>query len=374
MIQEYLRDTERQRIVHRLESLFVKEEPHSIKNVEFNQLALRIFQFQFNRCMPFRQLCRNRGINDAAEITDWQRIPCVPTESFKHYRLACFPPFAGEIVFHTSGTTHDRPGIHAMPNTELYDAAAMPWFGTHMVPSGLAPDFVALTATPEAAPHSSLVHMIAAAGERFAHKGTVQYVHANGELNMDLLYGALEAATRTGRPLLILTTAFALVHCVESMESASRAFTLPEGSRIMETGGYKGRSRRLEREELYRRISARFGLPISRIINQYGMTEMSSQFYDRVAGGSGLDSASYRIKTPPPWVRSRVLDPASLRPVEEGGTGVLQHVDLANLDSCSFLLTSDAARRSGDGFDLLGRIDEATARGCSLDYEYEASR
>jgi hypothetical protein len=137
----------------------------------------------------------------------------------------------------------------------------------------------------------------------------------------------------------------------------------------METGGTKGRSRELAREELYRRAASILNLRTDRIVNEYGMTEMSSQFYDRTEGGRAVDPVARRIKVPPAWVRSFVLDPVTLGPVAPGQTGLLAHIDLANLDSCAFLMTGDAAVAAEDGFVLLGRLEGLELRGCSLDYE-----
>lgn len=312
-------------------------------------------------------------------------IPFCPTDAFKLYRIACFPPAADEIHFHTSGTTIGRPGVHVMPDTELYDAAALEHFRRALLADGGghsgAPGnvrkfrFLSLTASPAEAPHSSLLHMIDAAGRAFDPAGAPDYFIRGGTLDLSALRSAINQARADGRPVLLLSTAFALVQCLDSCAGAdlcaassatAARLTLPPGSRIMETGGYKGRTRALRREDLYAGVSALFGLPVSAVINEYGMTEMSSQFYDWPADADD----GTRIKYPPPWVRTLALDPVTLAPLPPGEVGALAHIDLANLDSCAFILTADAGRvLPAGGFELFGRFQDADLRGCSLDYE-----
>jgi hypothetical protein len=131
----------------------------------------------------------------------------------------------------------------------------------------------------------------------------------------------------------------------------------------METGGFKGQRRAVERPVLYSALSERFEVPVHAIVGEYGMTEMVSQFYDAAPAD---DPMAPRRKTPPPWVVSLVLDPHTLEPVEEGEEGVLLHLDPAARSSAVALLTEDRGRRMGDGFELLGRMPGAAARGCSL--------
>lgn len=366
MLKEYLNNPIRRAIETRLRLAFDGSEPLS-DDAEFNQLALHIFEYQFARCAPFRKLCESEGIRAAKEVSSYLEIPCVPTEAFKFYRLVCFPPTSQETVFHTSGTTQGMPGRHFMPNTELYDAAALPAFARAMLEPRRRYRFLSLTGSPSTMPHSSLVHMIDAAGRRFSESGEVEYFFENGALSVTALRSAIEKAERDGVSVLLLTTAFALVQCLEAVDSLGKSLPLPEGSRIMETGGYKGRSRVLPRADLYARTSRTFGIPEPAIINEYGMTEMSSQFYDKGSPSSGAFET--RIKIPPNWVRAEAVAPLTLKPVLDGEYGLLRIIDLANIDSCAFLMTADMARKMGQGFELMGRIDDIEPRGCSLDYE-----
>lgn len=359
-----LDSAERLEIVRELADLRTIE-----KGAGFEKLAFKLFAYQFARCQPYRRLCESRGIHKPDAIVSVGAIPLAPTEAFKHYRMSCFAPIAGETVFETSGTTHGTAGKHFLPNTDTYLAGAMPWFARHLLPEGGSFRFLALTGSPGEMQRSSLVHMIEAAGHRFGIDGGVDYFYSHGRLEVDELTVAIRRATQSGERVMLLVTAFALVQWIDEARARGIRVELPAGSRVMETGGYKGRTRALARDELYRRASEALGIPTRAIVNEYGMTEMSSQFYDRTLTEPDLDEDEARIKLPSPWVRSFVLNPATMQPVGEGQIGVLGHIDLANVDSCAFLMTADLARRKGDGFELLGRAEEAEARGCSLDYE-----
>lgn len=373
-LDKYLTNPDRVRLAEKIKPLFALTSSEDVSDGRFSELAMEVYQYQFNSCEPFRRLCL--GLGARHDVRDWRKIPGVPTDAFRHYRITCFNPALGEIEFHTSGTSHGKSGVHWIPGAELYDGAAIPWFALHLLPELASSGFakfpirvLSLTASPAEAVHSSLVHMIRATTASCCDPDEAAYFIRRGELDVAALNADVEKSVAEGRPVLLHTTAFSLVHWLEALERENRTLNLPEGSRMMETGGYKGRSRRVDKRELYLWASRRLGLPVRVIVNEYGMTEMSSQFYDRTLREDSMDEDEARIKIPPPWVRSLVIDPVSRKPVEDGATGVLRHIDLANLDSCAFILTADAARRHGNGFELLGRLSDVELRGCSLEYE-----
>jgi hypothetical protein len=131
----------------------------------------------------------------------------------------------------------------------------------------------------------------------------------------------------------------------------------------METGGYKGRTRALPKPELHRLITNALGVLPSRIVCEYGMSELSSQAYDCAASALPDQPRLFRF---PPWCRAVVVSPETGAEVREGETGLLRVFDLANVWSVMALQTEDLAVRRGDGFELLGRASWAEARGCSL--------
>jgi acyl-CoA synthetase (AMP-forming)/AMP-acid ligase II len=192
------------------------------------------------------------------------------------------------------------------------------------------------------------------------------FVTRDGVIDTIGLSAALVEATARGTSVLLAGTAFAFVHWLDRLKEQSGGFNLPPGSLIMETGGFKGRSRVLERPEFYAALSEAHGVPCEAIVNEYGMTELLSQFYDGpVVATSGI-ALEARRHVPPPWVRTRVLDPNTLSPLPTGEPGLLCHYDLANAGSVMAVLTEDLGIAVDDGFRVLGRVQGAARRGCSL--------
>jgi hypothetical protein len=176
-----------------------------------------------------------------------------------------------------------------------------------------------------------------------------------------------ELAARRGEPLLLLGTSFALVWLLDELAAAE--LPLPPGSTVMWTGGFKGRSRSIDAAELGRAICRALHIEPRRLIGEYGMTELSSQLYDRGASVAGEPSAFIE----PPWLRVTPVDPLSLEPVAPGEIGLARFTDLANIDSAVNVLTHDRVRRTPAGIVLVGRQTGARLRGCSLAVEALAS-
>jgi hypothetical protein len=159
----------------------------------------------------------------------------------------------------------------------------------------------------------------------------------------------------------LLGTAFLFLNLLDAMDAPVTRLHLPPGSRILETGGYKGRTRSVPKAELHTLLCSRLGLPQSNIITEYGMAELSSQAYDRICG--------HKAGTPlhfPPWARARIISPETGVEAMDGEAGLLQIFDLANVHSVLAIQTEDLAVRWWDGFELIGRQPRAEARGCSL--------
>ncbi len=341
---------------------------HSLPDVRFNGLALRIFRFQCFANKAYGGFVRRRGVDPSA-VQRWEDVPLLPTDAFKSLPLVAGDPSEVERVFRTSGTTRGRGerGEHHVRDLTLYRESLIPNFRTHLLPDGEAIRFLALLAPPEEVPDSSLSFMMGEILHRLCGGDGGFFLNREGRVRAEAFRAALEGAQRVGRPVLLAGTAFSLVHWTELARRNGWEVRLPAGSRIMETGGYKGRSRALAREAFYGNLEATFGVGGAYIVSEYGMTELLSQFYEP---GLGEDRPmASRYLRGPPWVRTRVLDPVSLDPVPRGSPGVLAHFDLANLGSVSAILTEDLGREVEGGFQLLGRSPGSEPRGCSLAME-----
>ena len=347
-------------------------EPEESAN-EFAALADELFRLQFAANEPFRALCRARGVSPAT-LTDWRDLPAVPTEAFKEAELTCLAPTERTSVFHSSGTTRQRPSrhFHSAESLALYEASLRPWFqqnllGTFDEPTGKNPFppkkkplFVALTPLPAAVPHSSLAHMLGVVLREFGAPDSLftGVLDADGTWSLDLdgLLSIARQSVRANRPLILLGTAFNFVHLLDHFAANTIGCRLAAGSHVMETGGYKGRSREMPKAELHALITRQLGIPRAHIVTEYGMSELSSQAYEAAPG-------SFHF---PPWAQAQVISPETGREVAEGETGRLRILDLANAWSVLAVQTGDLAIRRGPGFELLGRAASVEARGCSL--------
>jgi hypothetical protein len=329
----------------------------------FEELALELFSHQFARCEPFARFCRARG-STPKSVASWREIPAVPSGAFKEMALRSFPPERERHVFRTSGTSTRQRGELHLDTLALYEASLLPSFERHVLPDfgeGERMRITILSPSPLDAPDSSLSHMFGVVLERRGDQESGFLVQGD-ELQTGRLLDGLERAAAGGVAVLLCGTAFSLVHLLEAMESEGRQIALPEGSRAMETGGFKGRSRELPRDELYQRIGFALGVLPDRIVNQYGMTELGSQFYDSVLRFPGTP----RRKLGPPWARVRIIDPESGEEAPHGEIGVVTILDLANTGSVLAVKSADLGRAVGDGFQVLRREPGAEARGCSI--------
>lgn len=300
---------------------------------DFEELILKVHRFQKENNPVYDAFCS--GFPPAER---WQDIPAVPVSAFKTASLRSFPEEKTIRTFETSGTTGGRSGLHHFCSLSLYlHAATRGWLD-----AGLPADpVVSIIPHVSETPRSSLSQMASwmVPQNRFFFN------------KRELLLAELGKAPRS----VIFGTALAFLDFFEWM--GSRKIALPEGSLAVETGGYKGTRREMPKADLYRLFEERLGLPADSVWNEYGMTELSSQFYTHGVG---------RPHKASPWARGLVVDPGSGYEVEEGETGILKLFDAANLGSVCAIQTRDLAIRRGKDFELIGRDPAALPRGCSL--------
>ena len=296
----------------------------------------RLHSLHFHHNAPYRAFCRSLGTGE--NVAHWREIPCVPQAAFKHADLRSFPAEETIKTFRTSGTTGEGFGQHHFRTLEIYETAVREGWRRGGLPAG---PFLVIAPHPDEAPHSSLGHMLGTLAPR------EDFIATGGRIDLARLRGI-------SSPVCLLGTALGFLHLVE--QSGREGLRLPPGSTAMETGGYKGSGRDIPRVELYDMIEDKLGIAPGDIFNEYGMTELSSQFYAR--GPRGRHHG-------PPWARAVVADPVTLRDVAEGETGILLVYDAANVGSVAGIRTQDLAIKRGDAFELLGRDPSALPRGCS---------
>jgi len=336
--------------------------PDTIGDEQFNSLALELFALQFQNNVAFRIICEARQLTPQV-VEHWTQIPAVTTGVFKELELTSLAPDERTAVFHSSGTTEQKPSrhFHCAESLALYETGLWKWFQENLQFTIHDLRLHCLTPPPEQVPHSSLVHMFETIRQKFAMSKNV----FTGEISADgtwvLDFDATLAQLKTQQSAianhkLILGTAFSFVHLLDFLAGKNLRLQLPENSRVMETGGYKNRSRSMPKAELHELIGKFLGVPRENIICEYGMSELSSQAY---AGSTG----AFHF---PAWARARIISPETGREVADGETGLIRIFDLANVFSVAVVQTEDLGIRRGEGFELVGRAQLAGPRGCSL--------
>ena len=334
----------------------------------FDDLALAIARFQATNVPALGRLCRARGV-DLAAAREAEAIPALPCDVFRLARVAAHSPSEDERVFRTSGTSQgsEARGEHPFRSTATYALAALRWGAAMLWPDRASMRTIVLAPPLEEAPDSSLGFMIDRFGAALG--GRSSFHVRGGRLDLEGVARAAAQARAEGEPVLVLGTSFAFVHLLD--DAAALDLSLPSGSRAMQTGGFKGRSREVEPAELRRGIATAFALPEAHVVGEYGMTELSSQLYEGalLSALGKRSSGRHGVYLGPPWVRVTAVDPVHLAPLPAGETGILRIVDLANVDSSVAIQTSDRGRVTAEGVELLGRAPGAVPRGCSLAIE-----
>lgn len=332
---------------------------------EFDELALALFRFQMEHNAPYRKFAQLRR-RTALTVKSWRDIPPVPIQAFKNAALSCEPPEVAEAVFMTSGTTNpELKGRQYHPTMRVWDASMKGPFKQFVLPDREKMTMLVLSPGRDRNANSSLARYLSLAVETFGAEDSRFFAGERGVRAEELAQALRECEARE-QPVLLLGATFAYVQALDYFVEQGLSFRLPSGSRVLDTGGFKGQSREVEMNWLYAQFEERLGVPRYYCVNMYGMTELCSQFYDKTIRSHWAAGEAAIAKMGPPWLRACVLDPDTLRPAEDGRVGVLAHYDLANWNSCVAILTEDLGVMTEDGFQLLGRIKSAEARGCSL--------
>lgn len=309
---------------------------------DFRAVAVETFQFQYTHNPVYREFCDLLNTHPNL-IREAEQIPFLPIEFFKTKRVYCKDEKA-DIIFSSSGTTSGNTSKHYVKDISLYQRSFRNGFEFFYGQPG---NYCILALLPSYLERegSSLVYMVNDLVHASGHPDSGFYLS-----DLPALSKKLQKLEKNQVPTLLIGVSYALLDLVEAFPMSLR------NTIVMETGGMKGRRKELVREDLHRRLYEGFGL--ESIHSEYGMTELLSQAYSQ---GHGF----FRN---PPWMKVLIRhteDPLSL--VENGRTGGINVIDLANLYSCSFIATQDLGRISRDGsFEVLGRFDNADIRGCNL--------
>lgn len=309
---------------------------------EFEQIALAIFRFQIRNCTTYAHFVKNLDL-DPARVSTVKEIPFLPIEFFKSHSIVS-KHVEPEIVFSSSGTTGAIQSKHFVADLSIYERSFKKSFE---LAYGPIQDFAIVALLPSYLERegSSLIYMTDVFIRESKYPQSGYFLH-----NHDELFETLKHLQKHNTPTLLIGVTYALLDFVENYQ-----LKFPELI-VMETGGMKGKRKEIVREELHQMLCAGFG--VSTIHSEYGMTELLSQAY---AKGSGLFLC-------PPWMCVYIRDPNDPFDIlSEGQAGGINVIDLANIDSCSFIATQDLGKMHFDGhFEVLGRFDSSDIRGCNL--------
>ena len=309
---------------------------------KFEATALEVFQFQYKNNTIYNQFCSHlRKLPETVQQVE--DIPFLPIEFFKTKKVIC-GNHEDEITFSSSGTTGSITSKHHVTSLGLYQQSYLQGFKRFY---GDIKEYCVLALLPSYLERegSSLIYMVDDLIQKSGHADSGFYLD-----DLSSLHSKLEKLDRSGQKTLLIGVSFALLDFVEK-HPIELQHTI-----IMETGGMKGRRKEMIRSELHETLSKGFG--VKNIHSEYGMTELLSQAYSH---GNGIFQT-------PPWMKVLTRDTEDpLSPQTPGKTGGLNVIDLANLNSCSFIATQDLAKCNTDGsFEILGRFDNSDIRGCNL--------
>jgi phenylacetate-coenzyme A ligase PaaK-like adenylate-forming protein len=309
----------------------------------FEEYCLEVFNFQFENNAVYRKFCQLTGVTDPKKITGLDSIPFLPIQFFKSHTVLS-DDAAAEEIFTSSGTTGSSPSKHFVTDRSVYESSFRQTFQEFY---GDIKDYVVLALLPSYLERkgSSLIYMAQDFITQSKHPESGFYLN-----ELDDLSAKLQQLDNSSKKVLLLGVSFALLDLIEH-----KNFQL-NNTFVMETGGMKGRRKEMIREELHAHLKKGFG--VDKIHSEYGMTEMLSQAYSQ---GEGIFKC-------PPLLGVQIRDTENpFQTLKYGKSGGLNIIDLANINSCSFIATQDLAGKTGQNkFQVLGRFDQSDLRGCNL--------
>ena len=313
---------------------------------QFEKIALKVFRFQYENNLVYQEFCNFLKVDKQA-VKSLQQIPFLPIQFFKNHDVVSNNTESSGLVqetFTSSGTTGMITSKHLVTDVSLYEQSYRYTFSEFY---GNIEDYAVLALLPSYLERSgsSLIYMVKDLIELSNNENSGFYLH-----NYDELITKLVALDSTGQNVILIGVTYALLDLIEKQK-----FQL-KNTIIMETGGMKGKRKEMIREELHEILRNGFG--VQNIHSEYGMTELLSQAYSL---GNGIFEC-------PAWMQILIRDTEdALTYVNMGKSGGVNVIDLANINSCSFIATQDLGKKyPNNSFEVLGRFDNSDIRGCNL--------
>ncbi|MBP4140859.1 acyl transferase [Flavobacterium sp. P4023] len=309
---------------------------------QFEKIALKVFRHQYENNQVYREFCELLK-TDSHKVKSVEQIPFLPIQFFKSHNVVSNTD-AVEAVFTSSGTTGTITSKHLVTDASIYEESYRKGFSEFY---GNIEDYIVLALLPSYLERegSSLIYMVEDLIKLSNQPESGFYLHNHDELIKKLI-----ELDQAGQNVILIGVTYALLDLIEKQQ-----FNLKH-TIIMETGGMKGKRKEMIREELHQQLCEGFG--VSSIHSEYGMTELLSQAYSL---GEGVFEC-------PSWIQILIRDTEdALTYISQGKTGGINVIDLANINSCSFIATQDLGKKNpNNSFEVLGRFDNSDIRGCNL--------
>ena len=309
---------------------------------QFEKIALKVFRFQYENNLVYKEFCDFMKVK-VQEVKSLQQIPFLPIQFFKSHSVVSNTNPVQE-TFTSSGTSGQINSKHFVTNISIYEESYRKGFAQFY---GNIEDYVVLALLPSYLERegSSLIYMFKDLIEKTNNPESGFYLNEYQSLIDKLIF-----LDNSGQNVILIGVTYALLDLIEQQQ-----FQL-NNTFIMETGGMKGKRKEMIREELHDQLCKGFG--VTAIHSEYGMTELLSQAYSL---GEGVFEC-------PSWMKILIRDPEdALTFVNDGKTGGINVIDLANINSCSFIATQDLGKKNpNNSFEVLGRFDNSDIRGCNL--------
>ena len=328
-----------------------------LNDEEFNEIALLIFEYEYYKNKFYKNFCDKKG-KKPGKIKSFKEIPPCPQRAFKYYDIYTENK-EPKYIFLSSGTTEGIKSKRFIFYPEIYDEVIYKTFKKYFLPDlekikifVFFPDFQELK-------NSSLAYMYKKIFEKFGKKGS-EYFFKN---NRYLFEEFIKKVKENDEPVALLGTSISFYYLINYLKKNKLKIKLAEKSRILDTGGFKTLKVSVNQKYLYKSYTELLGIDEKFIVNEYGMCELISHYYDENLKNFFENKKNLRIKSGPFWIKWRIIDPDNFEDKKEG---VLIHYDLANFDACISILTEDIGIKFKDGFLLKSRAKGEDLRGCSL--------
>ena len=344
-------------------------------------LETRLLRYQRETNPVYARYCDVSGVpNEGKSLLDW---PPLPVECFKRAQVCPFDPAEAIKTFYSSGTTTDARSTHCFRSIELLQKTIIFTY-TSLISRAFPRSARILSLMPshDDNPNSSLGYMIQYLMDCVGTPNSRSFFSMQTGLDIDGLIGAFRESAQTGEPVHLMGPAFAYVQLLDTLGDAT--FQCAPGSALLETGGYKGKTREIPKTELRDQLAHKLGIARNRIYGEYGMCELSSQGYELCALNAPADRVPEEgLFLLPPWLKCIIYAPDTMRPVLPDNDGQIAMFDLCNLDSAAFILTGDVGRlvtlpeslraclpgHPRHALKLYGRAANAVPKGCSMAWD-----